>query len=85
MYKRIVIITIMMIMFAQAQAQRLNLTGGEVVNQGVCKHTDGKVYQCIAVVLETKMYNVLIDEDGEVAIYLVTKQGSKLVWARNSV
>ena len=83
--RKILIIVVAMLMFETAQAQRLNLTGGEVVNQGVCKHTDGKVYQCVAVVLDTKMYNVLIDEDGEVAIYLFANGKATLVWSRNSV
>lgn len=74
-----------MFMFANAKAQYIDLKKGQVVNQGICKHTDRKVYQCLAVIRDDKTYNVLIDEKGEVAIYLVTKQGAMLIWARDSV
>jgi collagenase-like PrtC family protease len=83
--RKIILVIVTMLMFVSAQAQHLDLTGGEVVNQGICKHSDRKVYQCVAVLHETKMYNVLFDKDGEVAIYLIVNNGATLIWARNSI
>jgi hypothetical protein len=83
--RKILIIVVAMLMFVSAQAQPVDLKGGQVVNQGVCLHTDGKQYFCVAVVQGNKMYNVLLDEEGEAAIYSIDGGKAKLVWSRSAV
>lgn len=83
--RTLIIIVVSMLMFVSARAQPVELKGGQVVNQGVCLHTDGKQYFCVAVVQGNKMYNVLLDEEGEAAIYLIDSGKAKLVWSRSSV
>ena len=69
----------------QVRADYIDLRGSEVLNQGQCKHTDGRVYLCVAVSNGGKFYNVLLDEKGEVAIYIINERKALLLWARSSV
>jgi hypothetical protein len=67
------------------KADYIDLRGGEVVNQGVCGHSDRKAYNCIAVLKDNKLYNILFDETGEVAIYIVEGKKASLIWSKSSV
>ena len=71
--------------YGECKAEYIDLAGSAVVSQGQCKHTDGRIYLCVAVTKDEKVYNVLLDENGEVAIYIISNGKAGLVWARGSV
>lgn len=83
--KVIVAVLLAAFLYGVAHADYIDLAGSAVVSQGQCKHTDGRVYLCVAVSNNEKVYNVLLDEKGEVAIYLINQGKAQLIWARGSV
>lgn len=83
--KVIVAVLLAAFLYGMAHADYIDLAGSAVVSQGQCKHTDGRIYLCVAVTKDEKVYNVLLDENGEVAIYIISNGKAGLVWARGSV
>lgn len=83
--KVIVAVLLAAFLYGVARADYIDLRGSAVVSQGQCKHTDSRIYLCVAVTKDEKVYNILLDEKGEVAIYLITNGKAELIWARSSV
>lgn len=67
------------------RAQHVDLNGGNVLEQPVpCKHA-GKVYICIAVEKDGKVYIVMGDKKGEAIIFEVIDDKAVMVWNRDSI
>lgn len=82
-----VICLVMFLAFAyrECHAEYLDLKGGVVQEQGICRYSDKLVYRCVTVIKDAKVYNLLFDEKGEVAIYLLKEGNPILMWSRNSI
>ena len=66
-------------------AQHVDLNGGNILEQPVpCKH-GGKVYICIAVEKDGKIYIVMGDKKGEAIIFEVIDDKAVMVWNRDSI
>lgn len=69
---------------AQAQQKRPDVDGGDIVAVGVCVHKT-RTYNCLAVTKKEKLYIIIRNESGEVAIYEVNEDAPdepKLVWEK---
>ena len=67
-----------------AQAQYIDLSkGGTIIDNGMCLH-DKKPQPCVTVALKGKSYNVILDKEGEVAIYELSEDKTRAVmlWSR---
>ena len=67
-----------------AHAEWVDLKGANVLEKGECVQY-GKLYVCVIVSKDDKVYVVLLDRKGEYEIYLVTETESVLIWARDWV
>lgn len=83
--KVIVLILFLAFAYRECHAEYVDLKGGIMQEQGICRHSDQKVYRCVAIVKDGKVYNLLYDEKGEVAIYLMENGKSSLLWSKSSI
>lgn len=67
-----------------AQAEYIDLTGGDVVRQAVCTQGKKKML-CVAVKKDDKLYVVMLDEKGEYAIYWISPEGNVFLWGRDTI
>jgi len=81
----VLLVFLVVAMFScSAQAQYIDLSkGGKIIDNGVCWHGD-KPQPCVTVAFNGKAYNVILDKDGEVAIYELSedKTSAVLLWSR---
>jgi len=77
-------ILILLFVAMQAHAQYINLEGGDVLRQGYCRYSK-EAYNCLEIKKDGKVYHLLYDEKGELAIYLVEGDKAKFIWSRNSI
>jgi len=81
----VLVMFVVVAMFAcSAQAQYIDLSqGGTIIDNGVCGHDD-KPHPCVTVIFKGKAYNVILDKNGELAIYELNerKTSAKLIWSK---
>ena len=78
------IVLLVALFSCSAQAQYIDLSkGGMIIDNGMCLHDD-KPQPCVTVALKGKSYNVILDKNGEVAIYELNerKTSAKLIWSK---
>lgn len=83
--KVIVLILFLAFAYRECHAEYIDLKGGIIQEYGICRHFDKLIYRCIAVIKDNNAYQVLYDEKGEVAIYLLQNGKTTLLWSKNSI
>lgn len=77
------LLCLLLLVMSSVHAEYIDLTRGDILATGMCKHFGGKVEQCVKVGFEGSEYIVIIDGKGEKVIYKIDGDKIQFLWSRD--
>jgi len=79
-----ILLAILMVLSFTAHAEYINLTGANVLSQGLCEDNK-KVVLCAVLLFKGEHYIAMVDEKGGYKIFIIKDDKPELIWYRDSV